>query len=340
MGMEYNGISTLCVQKSSITDLQVDCIVNAANRYLQHGSGVCGAIFQAAGAAQLQAACNAIGICEVGHTVVTPGFQLKAKYIIHAVGPKWVDGNHGEAGLLKRCYQSAMQKAQRHNCHSIAFPLISAGVYGYPVKQAWEVAIQAVRSYQQANSHYKLDATFAVISDDMLQLGNAVLSGVQLPQNTVFFWKPQEANGVLSQFHPAQFVVEGIHYDHTEQYMMAKKALLAHDLHSYVAILHQQDPYVCQKLGRGVKNLDVKRWDAWKLDVVYNANLAKFRQNPYFQKMLLDTGSSLLVLADPGDVLWGIGLTREDPRSADPAQWRGKNLLGKVLLQVREVLQK
>lgn len=103
---------TLTIQKEDITKMAVDCIVNAANNQLKHGGGVCGAIFAAAGAKELQTVCDAIGMCGTGHTAVTPGFKLKAKYIIHAVEPRWQDGKHYEAEMLYNCYKRAMMDAQ------------------------------------------------------------------------------------------------------------------------------------------------------------------------------------------------------------------------------------
>ena len=162
---------TLRIQKQSITEMGVDCIVNAANNQLRHGGGVCGAIFAAAGARELQAACDALGHCPTGEAVITPGFKLKAKYIVHAVGPIWQGGNHNEEQLLYRCYQNAMKVACTKGCRSIAFPLISSGIYGYPVKDAWHVAIKAIRE-----SPYDMDVTIAVIDDRALQLGTSILS--------------------------------------------------------------------------------------------------------------------------------------------------------------------
>ena len=112
--------STLTIQKQDITKMAVDCIVNAANAHLQHGGGVCGAIFAAAGAAQLQAACDLYGYCPTGKAVITPGFQLKARYVAHAVGPIWQGGNQNEEQLLYSCYQAAMEKAYHKGCRSIA----------------------------------------------------------------------------------------------------------------------------------------------------------------------------------------------------------------------------
>ena len=162
---------TLRIQKQSITKMDVDCIVNAANSQLRHGGGVCGAIFAAAGARDLQAACDALGHCPTGEAVITPGFKLKAKYIVHAVGPIWQGGNRNEESLLYSCYQNAMKVAYAKGCRSIAFPLISSGIYGYPVKDAWRVAIKAIQE-----SPYDMDVTIAVIDDRALQLGASILS--------------------------------------------------------------------------------------------------------------------------------------------------------------------
>ena len=167
--------STLVIQKTSITQLSVDCIVNAANSRLLQGGGVCGAIFAAAGANELQAACDQYHGCPTGEAVITPGFRLKAKYIIHAVGPRWLDGEHGEPDKLYSCYRAAMLLAMGNDCHSIAFPLISSGIYGYPKKEAWGVAIKAIRDFQKEHADYLLDAVIAVLDEASLQLGQSIL---------------------------------------------------------------------------------------------------------------------------------------------------------------------
>ena len=161
-------MNKLEIIKKGITDLDVDCIVNAANTALQAGGGVCGAIFDAAGLSQLQKACDAVGGCEVGSAVITPGFRLKAKYVIHAVGPRWRGGKSGEAKLLSGCYQNSLQLAVENQCHSIAFPLISAGIFGYPKKEAWEVALQTAQSFLQKHPDASLHVIFSVLDQEML----------------------------------------------------------------------------------------------------------------------------------------------------------------------------
>jgi O-acetyl-ADP-ribose deacetylase (regulator of RNase III) len=115
------------IVNSANEEMQVDAIVNSANEELQMGGGVCGAIFRAAGAAQLQAACDPLAPIRTGEAVTTAGFALPAKWVIHAVGPVYRGGGQGEAELLRACYTRALARAVEHGCKSVAFPLISSG---------------------------------------------------------------------------------------------------------------------------------------------------------------------------------------------------------------------
>jgi O-acetyl-ADP-ribose deacetylase (regulator of RNase III) len=128
-----------------ITAERVDAIVNAANTALVRGAGVCGAIFAAAGP-QLDAACDAIGHCDTGDAVITAGFALPAKWIVHTVGPVWHGGEQGEPGLLASCYRRSLTVAAEAGARSIAFPAISTGIFGYPRRQAAEVAVATIRA--------------------------------------------------------------------------------------------------------------------------------------------------------------------------------------------------
>jgi O-acetyl-ADP-ribose deacetylase (regulator of RNase III) len=129
-----------------ITTEQVDAVVNAANRQLQGGGGVDGAIHRAAGADRLHAACCVIGECPPGHAVVTEGFDLAARFIIHTVGPVWRGGSEGEPETLAACYRSSLAVADEVGALTVAFPAISTGVYGYPAAEAAAVAVTTVRA--------------------------------------------------------------------------------------------------------------------------------------------------------------------------------------------------
>jgi O-acetyl-ADP-ribose deacetylase (regulator of RNase III) len=131
------------VARGDITDEQVDAIVNAANSTLLGGGGVDGAIHAAAGP-QLLAACRLIGGCDTGAAVVTEGFDLPARWVIHTVGPVWRGGDAGEPDLLASCYRSALRCAAEVEARSVTFPAISTGVYGYPVVEATEIAVTTV----------------------------------------------------------------------------------------------------------------------------------------------------------------------------------------------------
>ncbi|MBE7218579.1 MAG: O-acetyl-ADP-ribose deacetylase [Caulobacteraceae bacterium] len=135
------------VVTADITTLDVDAIVNAANQALAGGGGVDGAIHRAAGAHALHAACAELGGCATGDAKITPGFQLPARFIIHAVGPRWRGGTHGEPDLLASCYRRALEVATGSGLESVAFPAISTGVYGYPAADAADVAATAVTAF-------------------------------------------------------------------------------------------------------------------------------------------------------------------------------------------------
>ena len=157
---------TLRAQRVDITTLAVDAIVNAANPALAPGGGVCGAIHGAAGPA-LAEACAREAPCPTGEARITPGFRLPARFVIHAVGPVWRGGGHGEAELLAAAYRSALALARAERLRSLAFPAISTGIYGYPLREATRIAVTTVRA-ALAGPGAPTEVVFACFDDAVL----------------------------------------------------------------------------------------------------------------------------------------------------------------------------
>ena len=165
------------IVRQDITKMKVDAIVNAANTDLQMGCGVCGAIFKAAGATQLQAACDKLAQINTGEAVITPGFGLPAKFIIHAAGPVYRQWNKEQNEQhLRAAYTNSLKRAVENKCESIAFPLISSGIYGYPKDEAFQVATSAIHDFL---IDHDLDVTLVVYDKATFSISRELLGAVE-----------------------------------------------------------------------------------------------------------------------------------------------------------------
>ena len=160
----------LRIIRADITTLNVDAIVNAANSTLLGGGGVDGAIHRAAGRRLLEE-CRTLGGCPAGQARITKGYNLPAKHVIHTVGPVWYGGSEGEPETLKSCYESSLALARENGCKTVAFPLISAGIYGYPHEEALRIAVETIKAKGvPREGQGDIDVTIALFGDDLLEL--------------------------------------------------------------------------------------------------------------------------------------------------------------------------
>ena len=160
------------ISTSDITKVDVECIVNAANNSLLGGGGVDGAIHKAAGRELLEE-CRALNGCKTGEAKITKGYNLKARFIIHTVGPIY-SGKESDALLLRNCYWNSLELARKNDIHSIAFPAISTGVYGYPLREATEIALGTVSDWVKANPHYGMSILFCCFSDKTTEVYHSI----------------------------------------------------------------------------------------------------------------------------------------------------------------------
>lgn len=349
-------MGNISVVRSDITLLETDAIVNAANNHLSAGGGVCGAIFSAAGYSELKAACDEIGFCNTGSAVVTPAFSLNAKYIVHAVGPIWRGGDQDEDKLLYSAYYSSLTAASEKGCRSIAFPLVSAGIYGYPSEEAWRIALTACRDFTENTD---MDVRFAVLSDEQFSMGNSLLSELLTRKNSgtqtaaemdrlrigntetdaIFFYRVGDSYGAFSNWAPTPFNVDGVSFSTAEQYIMYRKCLTFGDTVTAEKLLSSDSPREQKALGREAAGYIDSVWAGIRQTVAIRGLYAKFSQDAELKRLLLGTGDAVLVECTSNDRIWACGLDRDDDDRLSADRWKGQNILGFALMEVRNMLR-
>ncbi|MDO5411511.1 MAG: macro domain-containing protein [Lachnospiraceae bacterium] len=170
------------VVQRDITKMETDAIVNAANSGLQIGGSVCGAIFRVAGEEKMQEACDQYGFCPAGGAVITPGFDLPARYVIHARGPRWYGGGHGEEIQLCDAYRNSLILAEKHGLKSIAFPLISAGNFGFPKKKAMRAASYVIRQFLKETAS-EMEVYLVLYDWDAVEIGKKMFPDMKLDKD-------------------------------------------------------------------------------------------------------------------------------------------------------------
>ena len=349
-------MGNISVVRSDITLLETDAIVNAANNHLSAGGGVCGAIFSGAGYSELKAACDEIGFCNTGSAVVTPAFSLNAKYIVHAVGPIWRGGDQDEDKLLYSAYYSSLTAAAEKGCRSIAFPLVSAGIYGSPSEEAWRIALTACRDFTENTD---MDVRFAVLSDEQFSMGNSILSELLPRKNSgtqtaaemdrlrigntetdaIFFYRVGDAYGAFSNWAPTPFTVDGVSFRTAEQYIMYRKCLTFGDTVTAEKLLSSDSPKEQKALGREAAGYIDSVWAGIRQTVAIRGLYAKFSQDAELKRLLLGTGDAVLVECTSNDRIWACGLDKDDDDRLSADRWKGQNILGFALMEVRNMLR-
>lgn len=341
------GSKVVSIQQGSVVHAGTDAIVNAANDRLAHGSGLCGAIYAAAGT-ELEALTVTMGGCPTGQAKITPAFNLKtSQYIIHAVGPVYNASAEDKCRkLLASAYQSSLEVAEKQGLKSIGLPSLSTGIFSYPVEKATPVAVQAVVDYLQQHPSGSLSEVkfymyhsneYDVFCEALGQVAAkqaATASSSPSPSQSdnmattppIYFYDRDKPYYSFTNFANHSFELDGYQWKTSEHYFQAQK-FVGTPYFDQV----RQAPYPSNALDIARQHQAHRRagWFQIRDAVMLKAVLRKFESNPTIKAELLSTGMRELIEDSPSDDYWGIGKDKT-----------GKNRLGQILMEVRDMLRK
>jgi O-acetyl-ADP-ribose deacetylase (regulator of RNase III) len=258
------------IVRNDITHMNVDAIVNAANPSLLGGGGVDGAIHRAAGP-ELLAECRGLGGCRTGEAKITGGYRLPIKYVIHTVGPVWRDGQHDEKRQLLSCYRNSLQLAREYGCESIAFPLISAGAYGYPKALALQAAIEAITGFLVEN---EMAVYMVVFGRDTVEISGRLLGDVEAYIDDVYVDEHLDGPREYSRFDMARS--ELVYED-------ACPAPIIEPRESLDDMLEQIDESFAQTLIRKIDERNITDAECYKRANVDRRLFNKIKNNPDYK---------------------------------------------------------
>lgn len=342
-----------------------DAIVNSAGNPSEGGSGVNNAIHKAAGP-RLAEAYKAHKEFNTGEAIITRAYNLPCKRVIHTKGPIWAGGKNNEIKLLADCYKNSLRIARDYpyyvgpsinpaielgpGIRRIAFPSISTGIHGCPLKKAAYTAVHAIYDIL-AERPYNIDEIYFVLYDHatkeayekafstlFTELNHQECTDDKIP--IIGFYHEYENYGCFSNWYPAAFDYAGKHYANSEQFMMYHKVMMFGKEDLAEKIMQTSDPSQCKAIGRQkYPEFRSATWEATCYTIVKRGVKAKFSQNTGIRNILLQTKDALLAECSPIDPKWGIGIGLDNQDYMDVSKWKGKNYLGRILMEVREELR-
>ncbi len=257
------------IVRNDLTKMAVDAIVNAANPTLLGGGGVDGAIHRAAGP-QLLEECRTLGGCETGEAKLTGGYRLPCRYVIHTVGPIWQGGAHGERAQLAACYRSSLELAKAHECETVAFPLISAGAYGYPKAQAMQTAVETITAFLMEND---MTVYLVVFSKDAFELSGKLIQKVKAYIDDVYV---DEHSDALEVFRRQRALLDACMAPECSMPRIGKSPSLSD-------LLEQVDEGFSQALLRKIDEKHMTDAECYKRANIDRRLFSKIRSNPGYR---------------------------------------------------------